>query len=125
MSDVIAKSLFIIFERSWRTGKIPEDCRKADVTQTFTKDKEGPKKPMPVSPTTIPGEVIEQLILDAIAKDVVEKKVIRSIQHESTQGKSCLMNVKASYDGMTSWVNEERVVDVVYLDFSKAFDSLP
>jgi len=31
LADVIAKLLSIIFERSWRTGEVPEDWRKASV----------------------------------------------------------------------------------------------
>jgi len=30
--DVVAEPLSTIFERSWRTGEVPEDCRKASVT---------------------------------------------------------------------------------------------
>jgi len=64
---------------------------------------------------------MEQLILEVIVKQVEEKKVIRSSQHGFTKGKSCLANLIAFYDGMTGWVDEGRAVDVVYLDFSKAF----
>ncbi|GAB0207731.1 mitochondrial enolase superfamily member 1 [Grus japonensis] len=67
---------------------------------------------------------MEQLILGVINKHVEEKKVIGSGLHGFTKGKSCLTNLIAFYDGMTSWVDEGRAVDVVYLDFSKPFDTI-
>jgi len=39
LTDVIAEPLSIIFERSWRTGEVPEDWRKANVTPIFKKGK--------------------------------------------------------------------------------------
>ena len=64
------------------------------------------------------------MILGVINKQVEEKKVLRSSQHGFTKGKSCLTNLIDFYDGMTGWVDEGRAVDVVYLDFSKAFDTV-
>jgi len=104
---------------------VPEDWRKANVTPIFTKGKkEDPGNYRPVSLTFLPGKVMEQPILDVIIKQVEKKKVIRSSQHGFTKGKSCLTNLIAFYDGMTAWVDEGRAVDVVYLDFSKAFDTV-
>jgi len=39
LADVIAELLSIIFERSWRTGEVPEDWRKANATPEFKKGK--------------------------------------------------------------------------------------
>ncbi|GAB0203498.1 mitochondrial enolase superfamily member 1 [Grus japonensis] len=66
---------------------------------------------------------MEQLILGVINKHV-EEKVSRSGQHGFPKGKSCLTNLIAFDDGMTSWVDEGRAADVTYLDFSKAFDTI-
>ncbi|GAB0204912.1 mitochondrial enolase superfamily member 1 [Grus japonensis] len=67
---------------------------------------------------------MEQPILGIISKHVEEKVVTGGGQHGFTKGKSCLTNLIAFYDGMTGWVDEETAVDVVYLDFSKAFDTI-
>ncbi|GAB0204646.1 mitochondrial enolase superfamily member 1 [Grus japonensis] len=57
LADVITKPVPIIFERSWRTGEVPEDWRKANVTPVFKKDKkEGSGNYKPVSLTSIPGK---------------------------------------------------------------------
>ncbi|KGL73116.1 Putative 115 kDa protein in type-1 retrotransposable element R1DM, partial [Tinamus guttatus] len=77
LAVVIAQLLSIIFERSWRAGEVPEDWKKTNVTPVFKKDKrEDPGNYSPVSLTSIPGKVIEQLILETISKYVKEKKVI-------------------------------------------------
>ncbi|KAK4813958.1 hypothetical protein QYF61_003692 [Mycteria americana] len=49
-----------------------------------------------------------------------DKKVIESSRHGFMMRKSCLTNLIAFYNEITS-LDEERVVDVVYSDFSKAF----
>jgi len=102
---------------------VPEDLRKANLTPIFKKGKkEDPGKYTSVSLNSIPGKMMEQLILEVIIKQVEEKKVIRRSQHGFTKGKSCLTNLIVFYDGVTVWVDEGRAVDVVYLDFSKASD---
>ncbi|XP_055565143.1 uncharacterized protein LOC102055566 isoform X1 [Falco cherrug] len=124
LADVTAKPLFITTERSWRTGEVPEDWRKAGVTPVFKKGKKGPGNCRPVSLTSIPGKAMEQLSLEVTLKHVKEKKLIRSSQRGFTKGSSCLTNLIAFCDGMTGWVDEARAVDVVSLDLSKAFDTV-
>lgn len=68
------------------------------------------------------GLLMVQLILGAISRYVKDKRVSKSSQHRFMKGKSCLTNLIAFYNGTVGWTDEERVKDVVYLYFSKAFD---
>ncbi|PKU40297.1 rna-directed dna polymerase from mobile element jockey-like [Limosa lapponica baueri] len=124
LADVIAGPLLIIFEWSWRTGEVPEDCRKANMTPVYKKGKEDPGNYRPVSLTSVPRKVMERLVLDVISKHLKEQEVIGSGQHRFTKGKSCLTNLVAFYDVITGWLDEWRAADVIYLDFSKAFDTV-
>ncbi|KFV44113.1 hypothetical protein N328_10798, partial [Gavia stellata] len=77
LAEVIAGPLSITFERSWTTGKVPENGRKANVTPAFKKDKKkDPRNYRPGSLTSIPEKMMEQLILGVISRHLEEKKVI-------------------------------------------------
>ena len=125
LADFIAEPLSTIFERSWGTVELLKEWREAIVTSVLKKcKKQDPGNNRLVSLTSIPGKVMEVLILEVIIKQMEKKTVIRSSQHGFTKGKSCLTNLIAFHDGVTDWLEEERAVDVVYLDFSKAFDTV-
>ncbi|CAM5113401.1 unnamed protein product [Eretmochelys imbricata] len=67
---------------------------------------------------------MEQVLKESILKHLEERKVIRNSQHGFTKGKSCLTNLIAFYDEITGSVDEGKAVDVLFLDFSKAFDTV-
>ncbi|PKU29605.1 rna-directed dna polymerase from mobile element jockey- hypothetical protein [Limosa lapponica baueri] len=125
LADVVAEPLSIIYERSWRTGEVPEDWRKANITPVYKKGKkEDPGNYRPISLTSVPWKIMERLVLEVISKHIEDKEVIGSGQHGFTKGKSCSTNPVAFYDVITGWLAEGRAVDVIYLDFSKAFDTV-
>ncbi|RMC17464.1 hypothetical protein DUI87_06046 [Hirundo rustica rustica] len=71
-----------------------------------------------------PGKIMEQFILSAITQHLQDGQGIRPSQHGFTKGRSCLTNLVSFYGQVTRLVDAEKAVDVVYLDFSKAFDTV-
>ncbi|CAM5118909.1 unnamed protein product, partial [Natator depressus] len=125
LAAVIAEPLAIIFENSWRTGEVPDEWKKANVVPIFKKGKkEDPGNYRPVSLTSVPGKVMDQVLKESILKHLHERKVIRNSQHGFTKGRSCLTNLIAFYDEITGSVDDGKAVDVLFLDFSKAFDTV-
>ncbi|PKU47003.1 rna-directed dna polymerase from mobile element jockey-like [Limosa lapponica baueri] len=53
------------------------------------------------------------------------KHMVGKSQHRFTKGKPCLTNLITSYNEVACSVDVGRVVDIVYLNFSKAFDMVP
>ena len=88
--------------------------------------KEDPGNYRPVSLTSVPGKIMEQLILSVLIGHVKENQGMRPSQHGFMKGRSCLTNLISFYDQVTHLVEEGKAVDAVYLDLlSKAFDTVP
>ncbi|GAB0203967.1 mitochondrial enolase superfamily member 1 [Grus japonensis] len=125
LAEELAKPLSIIYQQSWLTGEVPDDWRLANVTPIYKKGrKEDPGNYRPVSLTSVPGKIMERFILSALTRQVQDNQGIRPSQHGFMKGRSCLTNLISFYDKVTRLVDEGKAVDVVYPDFSKAFDTV-
>ncbi|KAK4818935.1 hypothetical protein QYF61_022112 [Mycteria americana] len=125
LAEVLTKPLSIIYQKSWLTGEVPADWRLANVTPIFKKGrKEDPGNYRPVSLTSVPGKLMEQIILSAITQHVEDNQGIKPSQHGFRKGRSCLTNLISFYNKVTHLMDEGKAVDVVYLDLSKAFDTV-
>ena len=67
----------------------------------------------PVSLTSVPGKVMEQIILREITRHVQDNQRNRPSQHGFVKGRSCLTNFISFYDPVTHLLDEGKAVDVV------------
>ena len=80
--EVVAELLSIIYQHSLLTGEVPEDWRLTNVTLIYRKGcKEDLGNYRPVSLTSVPGEVVEQIVLRKIMRHVRDNWRIRPSQH--------------------------------------------
>lgn len=62
--------------------------------------------------------------METISRHMKVKKVIRNSQHGFTKGKSCFTKLTAFHNEATSSVDEWKTENIVYLDFSNAFEAV-
>ncbi|RMC20637.1 hypothetical protein DUI87_01489 [Hirundo rustica rustica] len=125
LADELAKPLSIIYQQTWLTGEVPDDWKLANVIPVHKKcRKEDPGNYRPVTLTSVLGKIMAQFILRAIMQHLQDGQGIRPSQHGFRRDRSCLTNLVSFYDQVTHLVDAGKGMDVVYLDFSKAFDTV-
>ena len=68
---------------------------------------------------------MESLVRDAVLNHIKINKLLFTEQHGFKSGRSCKTNRLVTLEDITKKLNEGLVVDVIYLDYSKAFDTAP
>ncbi|KAK4830784.1 hypothetical protein QYF61_013617 [Mycteria americana] len=80
---------------------------------------EHPEHYRPVSFISLPGKVMEQIVLEATSRHMQDEKMTRNSQHEFSMS---LTNPTAFYNEMMGCVGKGRVLHTLYADYSNAFD---
>lgn len=68
---------------------------------------------------------MEKLILEPVKIKLRNKAIIWCSHHVFLNGKFCLSNLMSCYDKVTRLVDERKVIGVIILDISRAFDTVP
>ena len=126
LPNIFAVPLEIILNRSMEEGKVPQDWKDAFVVPIFKKGiKANPSNYRPVSLTSIICKVMETLIKDHMMDFLLRYNLLRVSQHGFLPKKSCLSNLLEFLEVITKVMDDGDPVDILYLDFSKAFDKVP
>ena len=79
----------------------------------------------PVSLISIVSKLLESIIANKIREHLEKFSLINDSQHGFSKGRSCLTNLLTFYRNVYEAVDNGENYDIIYLDFSKAFDKVP
>lgn len=122
----LVKPLTKLFNVSIKNGVVPVEWREAGVVPLFKKGKKSePENYRPVSLTSLICKIMESILKDSILGHLDKFSLINDSQHGFSKGRSCLTNLLVFMEKVTNTLDEGNPVDVIYLDFAKAFDKVP
>ena len=115
-----------LYNLSLEEGIVPSEWKEPNITPLFKKGSVNkPENYRPVRLTAVVCKLLETLIRDHMVEFLVKHKLINTSQHGFLKGRSCLTNLLCFLEEITKWVDDGSPVDVVYLDFQKAFGKVP
>ena len=125
-ADNLAKPIAMIFQKSFDTAELPVDWKLANVCPIFKKgSRNDAGNYRPVSLTSVLCKIMEAIVKDRLMEFVEESNIISNAQHGFRKGKSCLTNLLESFEKWTEALDNGYGIDVIYLDYRKAFDTVP
>ncbi|KAK8741933.1 hypothetical protein OTU49_002018 [Cherax quadricarinatus] len=124
--EELSTPLANLFNISLQTGMVPDKWKMANVIPIFkTGDRSLASNYRPISLTSIVGKFMESIIAEAVRSHLEKHKLINESQHGFTKGRSCLTNLLTFFTKVFEEVDHGNEYDIVYMDFSKAFDRVP
>jgi len=68
---------------------------------------------------------MESIIRDEVVKYLQNEGLVSESQHGFMHGRSCLTNLLETFEAWMRLLEEGFGLDVIYLDYQKAFDTVP
>ena len=126
LSDVICHPLCKIFETSIKTSCIHDDWKDAKISAIY---KNGNKKLAsnyrPISLTSIVCKCLEKIVRNHITSYMKENDLFSPKQYGFISGRSTVLQLITILDTWTYEIDRGHHTDVIYMDFKKAFDTVP
>ena len=122
----LAPSLLILFKQSLDSGVIDPSSKKAAIVPVFkSDDRTVSSNYRPISLTSVIIYVFERVIRKQIVTFLISNGHLNPTQHGFRGGRSCLSALLSVFDDVMQLLSSENnIVDMVYLDFAKAFDKV-
>ena len=114
-----------IFRKSLEEGILPDERKSANVTAIHKNgDRKKAENYRPISLTSVAGKAMDKIIRDKLVNHMERNNLFNKSQHGFVSGRSCTTQLLEFMEEATQALDRGDV-DVIYLDFAKAFDKVP
>ena len=121
----LAYPLFLIWRKSVNEGSMPNSCKLGNIIPIHKgKSRAIAKNYRPVALTSLLVKTFEKVVRKQLVQYFDEHEMFNDSQHGFRSSWSCLSQLLAHFDHITQLLEEGKSVDVVHLDFAKAFDKV-
>ena len=125
-ADQLCVPLSILLNKSLESSVLPDDWKIGYITPIYKKgNKTKVDNYRPVCLTSIVIKIFESIIKDTLSNYLSDNNLLSPNQHGFVPRRSCCTQLLHALNDWTLSLDERLSTDVVYFDFSKAFDSVP
>jgi len=122
----IAPVLAVLFTQSYNCGKLPKDWLLANITPVFKEgDRSNPANYRPISLTSICSKLMEHILCHDIMSHLDANQILNNCQYGFRPSHSCEAQLISIVEEIQLALDHHQQVDLLMLDFSKAFDTVP
>ncbi|BHF71364.1 hypothetical protein SprV_0401442200 [Sparganum proliferum] len=126
LADELAKPLSMLFRTSFETGYLPPDWKSAWITPLYKGGcRVSANNYRRVSFTSICCKITEKIIKQQLMQFLEQNHLLSDSQHGFRKGRSCVTNLLYCLEHWTRDVDRGDMVHAIYIEFKKAFDSVP
>ena len=123
--ETLADPLTLLWSKSFDEGYIPETLKMQFISPIFKKgDRTDPANYRPVSLTSHIMKTFERVVRKSLVEHMESNRLISPNQHGFRKKRSCMTQLLAHVEQIYQSLNDKNEVDVIYLDFAKAFDKV-
>ena len=126
LAATISKPIAFLFNKSLQYGKVPLDWKKANVSPIYKKGaRNRAENYRPVSLTAILCKIMEKFVKEAVINHIMTNNLLSTKQYGFISGRSTVTQLLGFLDVCMERIVKGEIVDTIYLDFAKAFDTVP
>ena len=124
---MLVNPLFMIFNLTIKHSMIPSAWRLASITAIYKNkgSKHSAENYRPISLTSIACKIMELFIRDSMLNYLKANDILSNKQFGFLRGRSTVLQLLNVVDKWTDIMDKGGVIDVIYCDFQKAFDTVP